>query len=99
MGYYTEFKIELSGDITEDDFNNELEEYGYGFYDECMSAKWYSWEDNMKDISTKYPEVLFILSGQGEENEDMWKAYFKNGKSQIEKAVITYGKFDEGKLK
>lgn len=45
-----------------------------------------------------YPEIIFVVYGEGEESGDMWKAYYKNGKQQIEPAVITYGEFDESKL-
>lgn len=61
-------------------------------------CKWYENTDDMCNVSKKYPNVLFILTGNGEEPEDMWVKYFMNGKVQIEKAVITYGKFDPKKL-
>ena len=62
------------------------------------SCKWYEWETDMKIISEKYPEVFFTLIGFGEENSDMWCAYFQKGKVQICKAIITYDEFDEEKL-
>lgn len=69
--------------------------YDYVFSDEC---KWYDHDDDMKNFSKKYPDVLFILSGEGEEPGDLWKTYYKNGKMQTAEAVITYEAFDEGKL-
>ena len=63
------------------------------------SVKWYEHERDMRDFSKKYPDILFILSGEGEENEDVWRAYFKNGKMQKCKAIISFDPFDADKLK
>lgn len=62
-------------------------------------TKWYDHEKDMKTYSQKYPEVLFILSGEGEESGDIWRKYFKNGRVQTCKAKITFDEFDESKLK
>lgn len=58
--------------------------------------KWYEHTLDMKKISTKFPDILFILSGQGEEPGDLWREYHLNGKFQFEKAK--FDDFDEEKL-
>jgi hypothetical protein len=65
------------------------------------SSKWYDCDNDMKELSAReeYLNVLFILEGEGDTNEDIWKAYFKNGKMQKEYAKITFDEFDESKLK
>ena len=64
--------------------------------DEC---KWYDHEADMKIFSALFPEVLFMLRGEGEESEDIWMKYFQAGKMQIAKATISFEPFDEKKLK
>src|SRR5690242_6334705 len=64
-------------------------------YDSC---KWYEHEDDLRAFSTKYPNVLFTLHGEGEENEDIWDKYFLNGKCQVAKAEWTIPPFDPTKL-
>lgn len=67
----------------------------YGYY---ANAKWYDWEEDMCLLSKRFPELLFCLHGEGESSDDMWDAYFFDGKSQHCPAVITYDDFDPSKL-
>jgi hypothetical protein len=59
---------------------------------------WYEHTEDMWRVSKKYPNAIFSLYGNGEENGDMWVKYFMNGKVQTERAVITYADFDPEKL-
>lgn len=67
-----------------------------GYADSC---KWYDHEIDMKTLSNKFPGVLFILEGKGEESGDIWKKYFLAGKMQRCPGKITFDGFDENKLK
>ncbi len=60
--------------------------------------KWYEWEREMRAISAKFPEVFFTVEGHGEEDGDIWIAYFLGGKMQKEDAKIVFDPFDERKL-
>lgn len=63
------------------------------------SCKWYEYETDMRKMSEEIRQVLFTLHGAGEESEDIWNAYFLNGKMQTEKASIQILPFDKSKLK
>lgn len=111
MGYYTKYKLEVFPhpdkekelDIT--DFLS-LKIFGEGakirdHWNDYLveEMKWYDYKHDMLELSKKFPGFVFKLCGEGEESNDLWECYFKNGKSQFCKAKIIYEKFDESKLK
>lgn len=63
------------------------------------AAKWYDSFNDMKEFSRSFPGVVFKLHGEGEQNDDLWDAYFKDGKGQNCSADIIYPDYDEEKLK
>jgi hypothetical protein len=69
------------------------------YYKRADTTKWYENKEDMKTISAQFPRVLFTLKGEGEEAGDIWYKYFKNGKMQVCKAVITFPPFNENELK
>ena len=107
MGYYTRYKLDifpvkerqkvvdwlketadfcLYGNewlvcLIEDPFNSDL-------------TKWYNHDKDMRELSKHFSELLFVLSGKGEEPGDIWIAYYKNGKAQIEQAKIQIDPFN-----
>jgi hypothetical protein len=99
MGYYTFHELEIvKGDDGVTDYEKEISELSG--YDDCFedSIKWYSHEEHMRQYSLKHPNTLFKLSGEGEENGDMWHEYYLNGKMQRARAKIVFDDFDESKL-
>lgn len=98
MGYYTDYDLsEIDNDYYEE--IEELSGYTIESDGKVSDVKWYKHLDEMKAFSLRHPDELFVTSGEGEEAGDLWKAYFKNGKMQYEKAKISYDGFDESKLK
>ena len=96
MGYYTNYSLEVKAPNAKEiieKFRDKDETASYAF-DEYGntedSCKWYNHEDVLRLFSLDYPEVLFILSGEGEEFPDLWKLYVKNGNSHRVQAKITY---------
>lgn len=98
MGYYTDYTLDFE-DINDYYFYESQLRKIAGFNPLETETKWSGWKKDMKELSSKYPNVLFKLYGTGEENSDMWKAYFKNGKMQICKAKITFDEYNENLLK
>ena len=97
MGYYTTYNLKASG--REQEIWNAIEDgeltsgyqwenYGTGW--SMPECKWYDHNDDMLAISRKWPDVLFKLTGEGEESGDLWCAYYLAGKSQKIQGVITY---------
>lgn len=71
-----------------------------GTYIESDTAiKWYDHDDDCAEMSKHFPGVVFRLEGVGEDNGDLWTAYYKNGLCQICRAVLTRPPYDPTKLK
>jgi hypothetical protein len=107
MGYLTDYKLSIvkdDGKVSLKDIKEELEKITYykfvlcADYLEKNDAKWSSNRKDMIKISKKYPNVVFKLQGNGENIDDFWISYYKNGKSQFAPGVIVYEDYDEGKL-
>lgn len=105
MGYYTDFEIKVitPETIDNDEFQEKLEEisdYSFEHFEGILStnAKWYYWQENLEEVSKKFPSYLIEVSGVGEEFGDIWKAYFKNGKYTIIRAQIVFEEFTEDML-
>lgn len=104
MGYYTRFDLEIKPEQTEAheleiikaimakicDCSPEAiadDEAEYCFDD---SLKWYDHDEDMIEISKQFPDVLFILKGEGEDHDDMWRNYYHNGEYEETYAEIVF---------
>lgn len=101
MGYHTYFTIDWDG--FEEDMDKEIhkildsqDEFKYNL--ENNDATWYDHEKDMKELSIKFPLIVFELHGEGDESEDLWYKYFKNGKMQFAPVRLEYDEYDEYKL-
>lgn len=104
MGYRTDFTLTVdSGDLEEIvDKLNEISGYEFdrGFGQAtCYEIKWYDYDEDMRKLSTMFPDVLMTLDGAGEESGDIWRNYYKNGKCQNAYANIVYDEFNEASLR
>ena len=103
MGYRTNHTLEIqqgSNDLIQE-LRECCEEASYAIQpngDTGEECKWYRHEDDMKAFSLKHPEALFKISGEGEESLDLWCEYYKNGKVQVCKAIITFPQFNSDLL-
>lgn len=102
MGYYTDYELTVSDNSLIDTIAAEMSEFTDYKWNSSLAlydVKWYNWQSDIREISSRYPNVLFTLDGAGEESADIWRVYAKNGKIQLEKAKITFEQFNEEKLK
>ena len=96
MGYYTSYSLEIIGDEvlakkfekdllkeSDDDFEvRELITTGGAW------AKLYDLSDWIKHIAPKYPELLIVLSGDGEDSDDKWEERFRGSDFEHQDAEI-----------
>ena len=105
MGYYTSYSLEINDESEREAIVCELrakEVIDYALTSSLGTnddVKWYSCSEDMKDVSEKFPDVLFTLSGEGEEHGDLWKEYFLAGQSHCVKVTLSFPEFDHSKLK
>lgn len=80
---------------------SEIEAAEYALEDDGGSAgeeTWYEHHEEMLEFSRKYPGLVFCLHGEGESTDDLWDAYYMDGKIQECPARIEYDEFDPAKL-
>lgn len=101
MGYYTIYSLNIIKDPNNEieAFKNELSNYFTDtevdyLFDGYLEAKWYDWSTNLEGISKKFPNMLFLLSGDGEEPLDIWNCYFCNGNSHYREIQTHWEEFD-----
>ena len=101
MGYETRFKLtaltdrnysqhdylKVLAEIDPQEFSPEADSFEEEFEE---PRKWYNYKNDMKKLSLAFPNTYFLLYGVGEEQGDVWKAYFCNGKNQTVKATLTF---------
>lgn len=66
------------------DDNPVLDIYG------SNEVKWYDHDKDMIEISKQFPDYTFQLHGDGEETDDFWFSYYKNGEYEYCPAVLKY---------
>lgn len=106
MGYYTRFTLSTRPNEAWDEVEKYVgENYTENDYlpaiisDDGETYKWYGHMDDVKELSTHFPDVVFVLYGEGEESGDLWYKYFKNGKVQECPGSVTFPPYDESRLR
>lgn len=108
MGYYTKYNVTITGagnanraiKIAEDEF--EFGRHDYQVFEDGMityfyDGKWYGWKDEVTAISAKFPDLLIEIEGDGEDDDDFWRARIKGGECEIVKGKIVYPEFQRVK--
>ncbi len=85
MGYYTWYELELYNAEDKEDqilehLNKEVPDSEWIGQDHNT---WYDHDKEMTEFSKLYPEVIFELSGNGEDPDDQWTSRYLNGETEI----------------
>jgi hypothetical protein len=59
----------------------------HGWYEHM---KLYDWEEPIKELSMKFPNVTFEMDCNGEESDDFWLAYIREGTIRVYPGRIEY---------
>ena len=43
--------------------------------DDCM--KWYNHSEDMSQLASEFPHLVFLLEGHGEDRDDNWREFFQ----------------------
>lgn len=94
MGYRTDFELDTVEALDEDtrlmidgylnQRNIPVILYGQWY------GKWYQWEQDISVLAQQFPEATFVLYGNGEEDGDIWRAFFKGDQVEVQDGEITY---------
>jgi len=109
MGYLTFHELSVFTDdtltktINNDKYDEIVELLGkVTDYEDMLfedTIKWYEHDEDMIRLSKQYPDYVFQLDGDGEESDDFWRTYYKNGKKQEVDVKRVYGEYNPDELK
>ncbi len=90
MGYYTTFTLDLYGPqedkdgfadalITRSNYHDDVKTL---FRDGCVNAKLYYLDNWIDEVALKYPALLVVLHGCGEEQDDIWETRWRGEETE-----------------
>lgn len=94
--YETQYMLDHNSPEEADAINEAIMRHtGYIDFNSGLvtDSQWDDWYDDMRVVSTRFPSTVFILTGKGEGQLDMWKARFIDGKVEEVRAEIIYPAF------
>lgn len=94
MGYYTYRKLSVYENGTKIDSREHIDNIEKQFSEYLDGeSKWYDCYSDMKGYSTKYPNLIFVIEGKGEEHDDIWRAKWQNGKMSLIEPELVWPKW------
>lgn len=105
MGYYTYYSLDIQNSTNDDiakvvRYLKEKDIIGYAL-DEALcpadGVTWYEHHEDMIDLSMEFPNLYFVLHGEGDDREDIWDAHYQNGIFQELYASIVMPDIDPDK--
>lgn len=88
MGYYTQYDITNNSEGIKEAILNQSQ-----YSDFNSEVKWYDWQKDIILVSTLFPNTEIRVEGVGEENEDVWRAFAKDGELFISRAELSFGPY------
>lgn len=76
-------------DIVEPSYIKDDTNYPFCWVSED-SMKWYDFESDMMKLGELFPEMIFVLYGEGEEKDDIWRLYIKGKEAEFQTAHIYF---------
>lgn len=98
MGYYTRFELDINRD-GEQVIEALKQSAAYTRFDHSDGTdiwcsedrwKWYEHEEELKAVSLQFPLSRITVTGYGENDGDIWRKYFVNGKMQSHRLAIEF---------
>lgn len=111
MGYHTYFTLSVIGANRTDqerirEMLANLGVLGYALQEESGTeygakdpVKWSGCDGDMLEVSREFPQVLFSIHGEGDNNGDIWESHYLGGKTYTQPAIITIPPFNPALLK
>ena len=102
MGYYTTFSLALEEGPREqyqrmlEDIDAIMGDNGMSSF-ESVNAKWYSYDEDIRTLSLKYPDIVFRVNGDGEDPSDLWQEFWRAGNRFREQ--VQFARYEEIKDK
>lgn len=90
--YHTYYSLRMEG--SEDKIQEVLNSHFFDerietlVKDEEYEGGWYDFEKDFANFAKDFPDVLFIVHGDGEESDDIWEQRFKGFKNEYHKTEI-----------
>lgn len=85
MGYYTSYYCANTDDEIEiikakiEELSLDNEDFCYGLFSDDVE-KWYEANADLEKLSLALPTMTIYVEGNGEEQGDMWKQVWRDGK-------------------
>lgn len=73
--------------LDDGEYNSKTHNAEFYSYD---MVKWYEHDKDMIEISKLIPHMTFMLAGNGENYEDQYRIYYKDGESEYTEAEIVW---------
>ena len=107
MGYDTAYSVEIENvpekSMTQlydriEGFLEDIWEQNSTTLSGSYYGRGYDWERDLIQVSSEFPEVFITVDGDGEESDDIWRAFIKDGAIQFAAARIVYDEYDPAKM-